>query len=303
MKKRTLTWIIMVYISFGLSSASNASSLIDGSVSAKWLQQNIKQPNLKIIEMSDASSYEFEGHIPGAIFTNKSDWRYQDHDGSLIHLSLSKLENKIHRLGVNDHDAVILYYKGKNLNEVLGAHYLFWIFHRLGHTQVAMLNQGWHGWIKNGGTIQEENPSYPTGNFRARSLGALEITTSELYAIQGFYNIIDGRPTSHFNGQKKFPANTRYGRLSGSLNQPWEEYLQTGENGLIFIDTGYQPSLLKTQMITPQQPLILTCFGGTGGATNYAMFYINGYRNLRLHDAGLRRWNELNLPLTTGQPH
>jgi thiosulfate/3-mercaptopyruvate sulfurtransferase len=135
------------------------------------------------------------------------------------------------------------------------------------------------------------------GNFKVRALKALEINSMELYAIHRHYNVIDGRPASHFSGKQKFPANNRFGRIEGSINQPWEEYLQTDKSGLIYIDAEIQPSLLQKQMLTQEQPLILTCFGGTGGATNYFMFYINGYRNLRLHDAGIRHWNTLQLPL------
>ena len=270
---------------------------VDAVVSADWLQKNINNHELKIIEMSDEASYNFDGHIPGAVFTNKSDWRYQATDDALVHLDASKLEAMIQVLGVNDTDAVVIYYKGNDLNEVLGSHYLFWLFHYLGHTNVAMLNMGWQGWLSINGIVDEDSVSAENGNFVARTLASLELTTDELYVIGKYYSVIDGRPASHFEGTEKFSANTRFGRISGSLSQPWESYLQRNKQGQLYIDMNLLPPILEHGMISREQPLLLTCFGGTGAAVNYALFYGHGYRNMRLHDAGLRRWNARVLPL------
>ena len=57
------------------------------------------------------------------------------------------------------------------------------------------------------------------------------------------------------------------------------------------------PPLLKNGMISKNEPLLLICFGGTGAAINYTLFYNQGYRNMRLYDAGIRRWNARFLPL------
>jgi len=66
---------------------------------------------------------------------------------------------------------------------------------------------------------------------------------------------------------------------------------------LIYIDVSKKVPLLKAKIVTKNQPILLTCFGGTGAAIDYFMFYTNGYQNLRVHDEGLRRWNSQNFPL------
>jgi len=294
--KNKLT-IVLILSCFILATSAFALS-VDGVVSAKWLEKNLNKSGLKIIEMSDVSSFGFNGHIPRAVYTNKSDWRYQATDGSLVHLSVKALEKKIQDLGVNDNDAVVIYYKGNNLNEILGAHYLFWLFHYLGHTNVAILDMGWHGWLDAKAPIKNDEPKIIKGNFKARPIKALEISTNELYAIHNAYNVVDARPHNYFLGLGKFPSNTRYGRIAGSINQPWSDLLITDKSGLIYIDTSKKVPLLKAKILTKNQPILLTCFGGTGAAIDYFMFYVNGYKNLRLHDEGLRRWNSQNYPLS-----
>ncbi|WP_456393358.1 sulfurtransferase [Nitratifractor sp.] len=276
----------------------NASDTI---VSAQWLQKHLGDSDVKVIEMSDRQSYEFAGHIPGAILTSKSDWRQIDGDDALVHLPVKRLEKMIQNLGIDDKDQVVIYAKGQNLNELLGAHYLFWLFHYLGHTRVSMLDRGWSGWLENNGTISDETPPVQKGAFVARPLRALEISTAEIHAIRSFYTVIDGRPATHYQGEEKFPANTRYGRIPGSLSQPWGDYIRNDAKGRLFVDYSRLPPLLRHHTIDPKEPLILTCFGGTGASVDYVLFIHYGYRNIRLHDEGIRKYNAWHLPLVRSE--
>jgi len=267
-------------------------------VSSQWLLKNLQDQQLAVIEVSDEASFDFEGHIPGSVNTNKSDWRYADKDGALLHYSPQQLAEKIRTLGINHDDAVVIYYKGGDLNDVLGAFYLYWLFHYLGHTNVGMLDQGWHGWMKANGPVEEASRTISIGDFIARPLAALEISLKELDEIRAHYLLIDGRFAANFSGQKKFPANSLYGRIPGSANFSWqEEYIRKSVDGHLYAQVPSLSTLKKVLGDEPDRPILLICLGGTGAAVNYAMFYAAGYGNLRLNDAGFRGWNMRGLPL------
>lgn len=267
------------------------------SVSPQWLKKNLNQDNLAIIEVSDKVDFTFNGHIPGSVVTNKGAWRFQDSDGSLVRLPVDKLEEKVRQLGIGNNDAVVIYYKGNNSDEILGAFYLYWLFHLMGHTNVGVLDTGWHGWLDINGPIEETSKAVQPGDFVAQPLLALEVKTDELNAIRKHYLLIDGRPAGHFKGITKFDANPRYGRIPGSLSQPWKDYMREAKNGMLYAKAPKIPKLLARLKIDPDTPILLTCLGGTGAAFNYAMFYAAGFRNMRLDDAALRRWNTRRLPL------
>ncbi|NOY17240.1 MAG: sulfurtransferase [Gammaproteobacteria bacterium] len=273
------------------------------SVSAQWLIENLQQPDLAIIEVSNEEEFTFNGHIPGSLSTSKTVWRDVDKDGSIVHLPIEKLAEKIRKLGINDKDGVVLYYKGDNTDEILGAYYLFWLFHLLGHTNVGVLDEGWVGWLNAKGPIMTDTKEIKVGDFVARPILALEISTDELDKIRENYILIDGRPKSHFAGLTRFPANPRYGRIPGSFNQPWQDYIRKTEDGRYYAKQPKVPRLLARLKLDPHTPLLLTCLGGTGAAINYAVFYAAGYRNMRLDDAGLRRWNTRRLPLEKTDLH
>ncbi|GMR16475.1 MAG: sulfurtransferase [Gammaproteobacteria bacterium] len=267
------------------------------SVSTQWLKKNLKNTELAIIEVSDKVDFTFNNHIPGSVVTNKSDWRYEDSDGSLVRYPVEKLAEKIRRLGINDNDAVVIYYKGNNTDEILGAFYLYWLFHLLGHTNVGVLNEGWHGWLEAKGEIESDSKTIQAGSFVAQPLLALEVKTDELNKIRNHYLLVDGRPATHFQGLTKFEANPRYGRIPGSFNQPWQDYIRKEKNGYWYAKAPKIPKLLARLKVDPDRAILLTCLGGTGSAFNYGIFYAAGYRNLRVDDAALRRWNIRRLPL------
>ena len=295
---------VLAVLALLILHASPARALaVPPSVSAQWLKENLGKPGLAIIEVSSEEEHLFNGHIPGSVATDKSTWRYAADDGTLVRYAPEILAEKLRRMGINDGDGVVIYYKGNNTDEILGAFYLYWLFHLLGHPNVGMLDQGWHGWLNAGGPVAKEAREVKPGNFVARPLLALEIGTDELNRIRENYLLVDGRPASHFAGRTRFPANPRYGRIPGSVNQPWQDYMRRGKDGHWYAEAPEVPPLLATLGVDRDTPILLTCLGGTGAAFNYAMFYAAGYHNLRLHDAGLRRWNVRRLPLEKTNVH
>jgi len=287
----------LLILSLLLVSLQSYAVPVPPSVTAQWLIKNINQSDLAIIEVSDKVDFTFNGHIPNSTVTNKSAWRFVDTDGSLIHLPTEVLAEKIRKLGINDNDGVVIYYKGNNTDEILGAFYLYWLFHLLGHTNVGVLDEGWYGWLEAKGPIEDDSQPLKTGNFVARPILSLEIATDELNNIREHYLLVDGRPATHFQGLTKFQANPRYGRIPGSVNQPWQDYMRKADDGRFYAKAPKIPKLLARMKIDPDRAILLTCLGGTGAAFNYAMFYAAGYRNMRLDDAALRRWNVRKLPL------
>jgi len=299
----TFKYLPLVFVALLLVSTSGYAVSVPPSVKPQWLIDNLSQPDLAVIEVSDEVSFLFDDHIPGSVVTSKGAWRNIDQDGAIVRLSTQQLANKIRRLGIDINDGVVIYYKGNNTDEILGAFYLYWLFHLLGHTNVGVLDEGWHGWLQANGPTEQDSIETPVGNFIARPLLALEISTDELNKIRKHYLLVDGRPASHFKGLTKFQANSRYGRIPGSVNQPWQDYMRKTADGRWYARAPAIPRLLARLKIDPHRPILLTCLGGTGSAFNYAMFYAAGFHNLRVDDAGLRRWNERLLPLENTNLH
>ncbi len=275
-------------------------------VSPKWLSQHIRDRDLVILEFSNSQSYLAEGHIPGARLTEKEDWRVMDErTGALVRKPVKEYEKLFRKWGINNDSKVVLYYKGNTMNEILGTVYAYWIFHLLGHREVALLDGGWSSWLwyhsinEKRYPISYDEPEVKEGNFKAKYDPYKEIDAEYLLKNIGKKPIIDGRPVGHYFGVSKFPAAKKYGHVPCSVPFSWEWWVKRNKDtGKLVIEVpDYVEDFLRNQGIGKDDEVLLFCFGGTGAAFVYTVMDIAGYRGMRVYDASKREWESLNYPL------
>lgn len=271
-------------------------------VSAEWLSANFAQPKVKLIEVSDEVSYEFDGHIPGAVMIGKEYWRQQGDDDVRTHLPLPELQERIRALGISNDDHVVLYYKGKSLNDVQGAFYSYWIFNLLGHDTVSILDGGWHAWLAAHGETTDQATEVTPGDFVVHYRPELEMGVEVMHSLYRDHPVVDGRPHDYWLGLGKFGANIKFGRIPGSLSQPWEDFLKTDAAGLLYADASLPIRVLASYPLAKTELVLLTCFGATGASMVYAYFKAAGFQKLRVDDEGYKRWNLRDYPLDKGPP-
>jgi len=269
-------------------------------VSPQWLKDHLNDKDLVILEFSDSQSYLVEGHIPGAVLTEKEDWRVMDEkSGALVKKPLKEYEKLFRKWGINNNSKVVLYYKGNKMNEILGTVYAYWMFHLLGHDKVALLDGGWLGWTEKGFPVSYDEPEVKKGNFVVRYRKDKEIDAQYVLKNIGKKPIIDGRPVGNYFGISKFPAAKKYGHIPCSVPFPWEWWVHRDEaTGKLFIKVPeYVEDFLRNQGIKKDDEVLLFCFGGTGAAFVYMMMDFYGYTGMRVYDASKREWEHLNYPL------
>ncbi len=288
--------VLVFLLLFSISTALSMPKL----VSPQWLKERLGDPKLVILEFSNSQSYLVEGHIPGAVLTEKEDWRVFDNKtGALIRKSKEEYEKLFRRWGINNDSMVVIYYKGNNMNEILGAVYAYWIFHLMGHERVGILDKGWKGWIDKKFPVDYDEVQPEEGRFSARPNPKKEVDWKYLYKNIGRKPIIDGRPVGHYFGISKFGSARKYGHVPCSVPLPWEWWVRRDEEtGKIYIEVpDYIENFLSAQGIQKRDEVLLFCFGGTGAAFVYMMMDFYGYKNMRVYDASKREWEALNLPL------
>jgi len=214
----------------------------------------------------DSQSYLMEGHVPGAILTEKEDWRVMDEaTGALVRKSVEEYERMFRSWGIDNDSQVVLYYKGNRMNEILGAVYAYWIFHLLGHRKVGILDGGWQAWLKGRYPVSYEEPQVSEGSFRASYDPRKEIDARYLLENVGRKPIIDGRPVEHYFGISKFPAAKKYGHVPCSVPLPWEWWIRKDEEtGKLYLEfPRYVAEFLRNQGISEDEEVRnegLRCF-------------------------------------------
>ena len=114
-------------------------------VSTDWLRQNLKTPNVRIVEVDVDPKLYAAGHIPGAVGW---DWTTQLQDqlkrDIISGSDFAKLNSEA---GIKNSDTIIIYGDASNWFAAYG----FWLYKIYGHKDVRLLNGGRAKWLNEEG--------------------------------------------------------------------------------------------------------------------------------------------------------
>ena len=224
--------LIIAAISVGLvagvsvaPSTAVPKNLARAVVQTDWLEKNLDNPSVKIIEVSTEAGLYERGHIKNAV---KFNW-YTD----LVEVvnrdivSRARFEKLARAAGINKNSTVVLYGDKNNWFAAWGA----WIFNTYGIEDVRLVDGGRVKWEKDGRAFTSVVPSPKVGNFVAkpadRSVRAT-LNNDVLPAVRkkGTVDIVDIRSADEYSGKIFAPAGfqelaIRAGHIPGAVNVPW----------------------------------------------------------------------------------
>lgn len=133
----------------------------DVLVSTDWLEKNLNDPNIRIIESNEDPLLYTSGHIPGAV---QVDWTTDLNDPlRRDYLDKAGFEALAKRLGITN-DTTVIFYCDKNN---WWATYAFWVFQLFGHDKAKVMDGGRLKWEKEGRELTREVPTYPETDYTA----------------------------------------------------------------------------------------------------------------------------------------
>ncbi|MCX6448425.1 MAG: sulfurtransferase [Actinobacteria bacterium] len=224
--------LIVAAISVGLvagisvaPSTAAPKNLARAVVQTDWLEKNLDNPDVKIIEVSTEAGLYERGHIKNAV---KFNW-YTD----LVEVvnrdivSRVRFEKLARAAGINKDSTVVLYGDKNNWFAAWGA----WIFNTYGIEDVRLVDGGRVKWEKDGRAFTSVVPSPKAGNFVAkpadRSIRAT-LNNDVLPAVRkkGTVDMVDIRSADEYSGKIFAPAGfqelaVRAGHIPGAVNVPW----------------------------------------------------------------------------------
>ncbi|MBV9691311.1 MAG: sulfurtransferase [Ktedonobacteraceae bacterium] len=263
-------------------------------VDASWVEQHLRDPKVRLIEVDvDTKAYE-QGHIPGAVGFN---WQKELQD-QLVRAPLSKknLEELLSQAGVSNDTTIVLY--GDNNNWF--ATWAFWVLKLYGHQDVRVLDGGRVKWLADKREITTEVPSYPRTNYQAQEpRNAIRALRDQVLNALGRNGValVDVRSPAEFSGELLAPPNLpqegaqRGGHIPGAANIPWASAVR--EDGT-FKSAEELRSVYGNKGITPDKDIIAYCrIGERSSHTWFVLTYLLGYSRVRNYDGSWTEWGSL----------
>ena len=195
-------------------------------VQADWLEKNIDDPKVRIIEVSTEAGLYERGHIKNAF---KINW-YTDLVDTVKRdiVPIGKFNSLIAKAGIDKDSTVVFYGDKNNWFAAWGA----WIFNQYGFEDVRLLDGGRVKWEKDSRAFTTAVPTIKAGTFKATTVDRTiraNLIGDVLPVAKGIkknVKLVDIRSADEFSGKIFAPAGfqelaVRAGHIPGAENVPW----------------------------------------------------------------------------------
>lgn len=264
-----------------------------------WLEANLDNPKVRIIEVSTEPGIYERGHIKNAIkFVWHTDLVDTVNRDIISAKNFSKL---VQKAGISDDTTVVLYGDKNNWFAAWGA----WIFNIYGQKDVRVLDGGRVKWEKDGRPLTTAVPTFSAGNFSAskgdRTLRATLINdVLPVAKKRAKATLVDIRSADEYNGKVFAPAGfqelaVRAGHIPGAINVPWG--LNVNSDGT-FKTVAELKKLYADKGIDGKQNIITYCrIGERSSLTWFVLSEILGYEVKNYDGSWTEYGNSVGVPI------
>ncbi|EZH83954.1 thiosulfate sulfurtransferase [Ectopseudomonas composti] len=258
-------------------------------VSTDWLEKNLKDPKVRIIEVSVVPGVYERGHIPGAV---NFAWHSDLVDPVRRDIaSQEAFQQLLRKAGVNDDSTTILYGDNNNWFAAWGA----WVFDVYGVDNVKLLDGGRAKWEAEGRTLDSRASTPTTGNVTVKAANKdLRAFLPDVLAAaekRSDVQLVDIRSPDEYNGKVFAPQGVqelavRAGHVPGAVNVPWGQAVAADGT---FKSAEELKKVYGAVGIDGSKPIITYCrIGERSSHTWFALKKILGY-DVRNYDGS---WTE-----------
>ena len=271
-------------------------------VSTDWLRQNLKTPNVRIVEVDVDPKLYAAGHIPSAVGW---DWTTQLQDQVKRDIiSKDGFEKLNSDAGIKNSDTIIIYGDASNWFAAYG----FWLYKIYGHKDVRLLNGGRAKWLnEEGAPLTTEVPKFEKSQYKVGSVdGSLRAKVSEvLSASDKKAPLVDVRSPDEFTGKIIAPPGMsetaqRAGHIPGATSIPWSTAV-TNENTFKSADE-LRAIYLDQKRLDPKKATIAYCrIGERSSHTWFVLKYLLGFKDVKNYDGSWTEYgNLIGVPIEKG---
>jgi thiosulfate/3-mercaptopyruvate sulfurtransferase len=261
-------------------------------VTAQWVHEHLKDPNLVILQSSNFRLDFEKEHIEGAHFLWPEYLAPNSPEGSFNAPEVARATDILRMLGVNNESHIVLCpIKG----EVTPTARMFLTLEHFGlRGKVSFLNGGLESWKKEGYPIATGPSNSKKGNVTLKSAGLL---VDKDYVIKTLKSekayVVDARAKNYYGGEPT--GNPRDGHIAGAKNIYFMDLLDASNN--YSFKTPDELKAVFTPVASSDKELVTYCFIGQTASVVYMSGRILGY-DMKLYDGSMQEWSRIDaLPM------
>lgn len=271
-------------------------------VSVEWLQENLNNPKLIVLDASVKNTIaNIETDHPGIqikgarFFDIKNDFCDKKNNLPNTLPTPEAFTTACRKLGINKDSIVVVY---DNLG-IYSSPRAWWMFQIMGFNNVTVLDGGLPAWIDNGKeTEPKEVKEYTTGDFTAKHQNDLVVTKNDvLKNIDSKKDLVlDARSKARFYAEVPEPrAGSRSGHIPNSISLPYTLLIKDGT----FLPKNKLEKIINEFNLS-DSPLVFTCGSGMTACIILLACELVNKNKKSLYDGSWAEWGQENgLPVST----
>ena len=279
--RKNFVVLVLLMIAFAARAQNNVI------ISPQWLNDNLNDPDLVIIQPSFLKVDYNNEHIKGARYL-WPDWLTANSPEGTYNPPDPKDATKVlQSLGVNKNSKVVLCHV---FGDVSVTARMFITLENLGlRDRVYFLNGGLNAWKKAGFPVTKDVPVVKKGDFVATV--ATPLLVDKDYVMQSLKTksaeVVDARLKRFYDGDPT--GNPRDGHITGALNLAYTDMIDAS-NSIKPTDT----LLRNFQAVLPDKnkEVITYCFIGQTASVIYLTGRSLGY-NVKVYDGSMQEWSRI----------
>jgi thiosulfate/3-mercaptopyruvate sulfurtransferase len=265
----------------------------DVLVTTEWLEANLDDDDLAIVEVDeDASAYE-KGHIPNAVSIN---WETELHDlPRREFISSDQLAELLGAKGIGNDHTVVLYSGNNNWF----AAYAYWLFRYRGVGNVKLLDGGRKKWELESRLLSQDEPNRSKTSFKTGAeRPEIRILRDEVLGrVDAGSAWVDVRSPEEFRGELLAPPHLPQeqaqvpGHIPGAANVTWSKAVN--EDGT-FKSADELTKLYEAEGITSDKSVVAYCrIGERSSHSWFVLAELLGFADVKNYDGSWTEYGSL----------
>jgi thiosulfate/3-mercaptopyruvate sulfurtransferase len=289
MKKIIRYSFILVLLGLLIPLASLARD-IEPIVSTDWLEKNLNNPKLVIIDIRKVEDYK-AGHIPKAINVIYGSWAVMKAGLRNELPPADDLSDVICAAGIGPESLVVLVGKSDPASRA-DIPRVAWTLKYAGIGNVAILDGGFDKWAAEKKALATDAVKPKATSYQAKANEGLFAKKDYVLGAIGKAVIIDVREPDFYQGKKKLEFVAKAGRIKGAINLPTvPAYTQEGTLFKSKADLAAQVTAAVGTDMTKE--IILYCDSGrVCTAWAFIMSDLLGYPKIKVYDGSMEEWTK-----------
>lgn len=266
-------------------------------VSAQWLADHLKDPDVVVLHVAEERSEYDAGHIPGARLLLLEDFI----EGRDVELPTpEKLKDTFEKLGVSNNSHVVVY----TTTWYPSAGRAYYTLDYLGHGEhTSLLDGGLDAWKAQKHQVDRDVPKIARASFTPHLHPEVRAMLEDVKKLSGQPSatevLVDSRP------EKRYTK----GHIAGATFLYWQDtmapdsagHMDEMSGGQVFLPPAKLKELFVSRGLTPEKKLVTYCEVGMQASHMYFIAKYLGY-DAAMYDGSIHQWSHMNnLPLVEGK--